>query len=119
MILAYEHRARIPGRSDCDAHARIMASRLPAAGRGNSDLFRWARQPAHQPVERIRNALRLKVDRRTLARWRQWWLGRFVQSPVWKEAPVKLSALRRCRSRQWGACWLACPEETLEQMRQA
>ena len=40
-------------------------------------------------IERLRQALGLKVDRRTLARWRQWWLGLFVQSPFWKEAHAR------------------------------
>lgn len=37
-------------------------------------------------IERLRQALGLKVDRRTLARWRQWWRGLFVQSTFWKAA---------------------------------
>jgi hypothetical protein len=40
-------------------------------------------------VEQIREALDLKVDRRTLERWRQWWLGLFVQSAFWKEARAR------------------------------
>ena len=40
-------------------------------------------------IERLRQALGLKVDGRTLARWRQWWLGLFVQSPFWKEARAR------------------------------
>jgi hypothetical protein len=40
-------------------------------------------------VARIRQALGLKLDRRTLERWRQWWLGRFVQSRFWKEARAR------------------------------
>jgi hypothetical protein len=40
-------------------------------------------------VEQLRQALDLKVDRRTLERWRQWWLGLFVQSPFWKEAHAR------------------------------
>lgn len=40
-------------------------------------------------IERIRQALDLKIDRRTLERWRQWWLGLFVQSAFWKEARAR------------------------------
>jgi hypothetical protein len=40
-------------------------------------------------VAQIREALDLKIDRRTLERWRQWWLGLFVQSPFWKEARAR------------------------------
>ena len=40
-------------------------------------------------VEQLRQALDLKVDRRTLERWRQWWLGLFVQSSFWKEARAR------------------------------
>ena len=40
-------------------------------------------------VEQIRKALDLKVDRRTLERWRQWWLGLFVESTFWKEARAR------------------------------
>jgi len=42
-----------------------------------------------QRVAQIRKALDLKVDRRTLERWRQWWLGTFVQSAFWKEARAR------------------------------
>jgi len=40
-------------------------------------------------VEQIRKALDLKVDRRTLERWRQWWLEIFVQSAFWKQARAR------------------------------
>jgi hypothetical protein len=40
-------------------------------------------------VDQLRKALDLKVDRRTLERWRQWWLGLFVQSAFWKEARAR------------------------------
>ena len=40
-------------------------------------------------VAQIRKALDLTVDRRTLKRWRQWWLGTFVQSAFWKEARAR------------------------------
>lgn len=42
-------------------------------------------------VARIREALDLKIDRRTLERWRQWWLGLFVQSTFWKEARARFA----------------------------
>jgi hypothetical protein len=31
----------------------------------------------------------LGIDRRTLERWRQWWLESFVQSPFWKAARAR------------------------------
>jgi len=31
----------------------------------------------------------LGIDRRTLERWRQWWLGRFVESSFWQEARAR------------------------------
>lgn len=40
-------------------------------------------------VDQIREALGLKIDRRTLERWRQWWLGLFVESTFWKEARAR------------------------------
>lgn len=40
-------------------------------------------------IEQLRQALGLKVDRRTLERWRQWWLGLFVLSPFWKEGRAR------------------------------
>jgi hypothetical protein len=47
---------------------------------------------AHHGItsERMR-ALRqaLGIDRRTLERWRQWWLESFVQSPYWKLARAR------------------------------
>jgi len=44
-------------------------------------------------VDQIRKALGLKVDRRTLERWRQWWLGLFVDSSFWKEARARFMPL--------------------------
>lgn len=40
-------------------------------------------------VGQIRQTLELKIDRRTLERWRQWWLERFVRSSFWKEARTR------------------------------
>ena len=51
---------------------------------------------AHHGItpERMR-ALReaLGIDRRTLERWRQWWLESFVQSPYWKLARARFMPL--------------------------
>ncbi len=38
-------------------------------------------------VQRLREAL--GIDRRTLERWRQWWLGLFVESSFWREARAR------------------------------
>ena len=38
-------------------------------------------------VRRLREVL--GIDRRTLHRWRQWWLGIFVESSFWKEARAR------------------------------
>lgn len=38
-------------------------------------------------VKVLRKAL--KIDRRTLARWRQWWLGIFVESSFWRQARAR------------------------------
>lgn len=38
-------------------------------------------------VRRLREAL--GIDRRTLERWRQWWLGTFVNSSFWREARAR------------------------------
>ena len=35
----------------------------------------------------------LGMDRRTLERWRQWWLGAFVQSSFWKTARARFMPL--------------------------
>ena len=40
-------------------------------------------------MAQIRHALDLRIDRRTLERWRQWWLGIFVGSSFWKEARAR------------------------------
>lgn len=42
-------------------------------------------------VKQIRDALGLKVDRRTLERWRQWWVEHFVESSFWKAARARFS----------------------------
>jgi hypothetical protein len=38
-------------------------------------------------VQRLRKTL--GIDRRTLKRWRQWWLGPFVESSFWREARAR------------------------------
>lgn len=38
-------------------------------------------------VKLLREAL--GIDRRTLERWRQWWLGRFVESSFWQEVRAR------------------------------
>ena len=38
-------------------------------------------------VQRLREAL--GIDRRTLERWRQWWLGIFLESSFWREARAR------------------------------
>ena len=38
-------------------------------------------------VRRLREAL--GIDRRTLERWRQWWLGLFVESAFWRQARAR------------------------------
>ncbi len=35
----------------------------------------------------------LGIDRRTMERWRTWWLETFVQSPFWKEARARFMPL--------------------------
>jgi hypothetical protein len=42
-------------------------------------------------VERLRQEL--LIDRRTLERWRQWWLSIFVGSSFWKEARARFMPL--------------------------
>ena len=37
----------------------------------------------------------LKIDVRTLKRWREWWLGEFVKSPFWKVARARFMPLLR------------------------
>jgi hypothetical protein len=40
-----------------------------------------------QRVQCLREAL--GIDRRTLERWREWWLGNFVQSSFWRQARAR------------------------------
>ena len=56
-------------------------------------------------AERVR-ALResLGIDRRTLERWRTWWLKEFVQSPFWKVARARLMPLICEVTLPWSLC---------------
>lgn len=44
-----------------------------------------------QRVRLLREALGLKIDRRTLAHWREWWQHHFVQSAFWKMARARFT----------------------------
>ena len=46
-------------------------------------------------IRRIRELLPTdqQIDRRTLERWRQWWLDTFVRSSFWKEARARFMPL--------------------------
>jgi len=46
-------------------------------------------------VRRIRGLLNTddRLDRRTLERWRQWWLDNFVRCSFWKEARARFMPL--------------------------
>jgi hypothetical protein len=52
----------------------------------------------------IRQALDLKIDRRTLERWRQWWLGLFVESSFWKEARAQFVPPLCPKTLPWSLC---------------
>lgn len=42
--------------------------------------------------DRVRNLCQsLGIDRRTLERWREWWLENFLQSPFWKAARARFT----------------------------
>jgi hypothetical protein len=53
-------------------------------------------------VRRLREVL--QIDVRTLERWRQWWLGRFVSSPFWKEARARFVPAVCPRTLPWSLC---------------
>ena len=53
-------------------------------------------------VERLREAL--KIDGRTLERWRQWWLTLFVESPFWKEARARFTPPVCPKTLPWSLC---------------
>lgn len=53
-------------------------------------------------VEILRESL--GIDRRTLERWRTWWLEEFVQSPFWKVARARLMPLICEVTLPWSLC---------------
>ena len=55
-------------------------------------------------LAQIRQALDLRIDRRTLERWRQWWLGLFVESSFWKEARARFMPPLCPQSLPWSLC---------------
>jgi hypothetical protein len=55
-------------------------------------------------ARRIREALR--IDSRTLKRWRQWWLDNFVRSSFWKAARARFMPLV-CEQRLPLSLWLS------------
>ena len=53
-------------------------------------------------VKLLREAL--GIDRRTLERWRQWWLGRFVESSFWQEARARFMPPLCLKTMPWSLC---------------
>jgi hypothetical protein len=53
-------------------------------------------------VRRLRESL--GIDRRTLGRWRQWWLGTFVRSAFWKAARARFLPPLCERTLPWSLC---------------
>ena len=53
-------------------------------------------------VELLRE--RLGIDRRTLERWRAWWLRTFVQSQFWKEARARFMPVPCQKTLPWSLC---------------
>ena len=53
-------------------------------------------------VRRLREALGL--DRRTLERWRQWWLVTFVESSFWREARARFMPPLCHQTLPWSLC---------------
>ena len=53
-------------------------------------------------VRRIREVL--KIDCRTLERWRQWWLDHFVRSSFWKAARAQFMPLLCEQTLPWSLC---------------
>jgi hypothetical protein len=51
---------------------------------------------------RLREAL--GIDVRTLERWRQWWLGRFVESSFWREARARFIPPLDLKTMPWSLC---------------
>jgi hypothetical protein len=46
----------------------------------------------------------LGIDRRTMERWRKWWLEVFVQSPFWKVARARFMPLICEATLPWSLC---------------
>ena len=47
---------------------------------------------------------RLGIDRRTLERWRTWWLATFVESRFWKEARAQFMPVLCHKTLPWSLC---------------
>jgi len=47
---------------------------------------------------------RLEIDRRTLERWRTWWLATFVESKFWKEARAWFMPVLCQKTLPWSLC---------------
>jgi hypothetical protein len=47
---------------------------------------------------------RLGIDRRTLERWRTWWLVTFVESGFWKEARARFMPVLCQKTLPWSLC---------------
>ena len=47
---------------------------------------------------------RLGIDRRTLERWRTWWLVRFTESGFWKEARARFMPVPCQKTLPWSLC---------------
>jgi len=67
-------------------------------------------------VARIRQALDLKIDRRTLERWRQWWSGLFVQGTFWKEARARFMPPLCSKTLPWSLCLSFAVEERRDRL---
>ena len=46
----------------------------------------------------------LGIDRRTLERWRQWWLGIFLESAFWREARARFMPPLSHKTMPWSLC---------------
>jgi len=53
-------------------------------------------------VKALREAL--GIDRRTLERWRQWWLGIFLESSFWREARARFMPPLSHKTMPWSLC---------------
>jgi hypothetical protein len=53
-------------------------------------------------VKVLREAL--GIDRRTLERWRQWWLGIFLESSFWREARARFMPPLSHKTMPWSLC---------------